>query len=497
MIQHLRKHHKNMKVEYLMHESRTNGLTEYMMNRIDELQPELVILPDSGSNDRLQTKNLYEKGIDTLILDHHIMESTEDNAYATVVNPQLCLDAYPNENLAAGGITYKFIQALDEKYGTNDADNYLDLVAISTISDAMDITEPESRYYVYKGLANIKNNFIKHLLYKNAGWAKEIYPRLVSFHASNFINAVIRVGTVEEKETVFRAMLNEEESNTRISKYRGVEREVTENLSEQAYRLCSNARGRQNRRKAKLYQEAVEQIELHDLNKNQFIIVNLHDLPSGFSGLVAMQIATSYRKPSIVVSRGENGVFTGSLRGSSSSPVEDIKSFLLETNLFEFVRGHEAAAGLSITEENLKLLDKAINKKLQFESSQKPIEVDFEIHSNSLTEELIEEVYSLEKHFGKGCEEILFAITDIEVDSKDISMGNTMKFNKGNIEFMSFSVDDRFIKLKDEEKVARLTVIGTLGKNIFLGKTTLQVKVEAFDIKETYVDDNPLGSFEF
>lgn len=481
-----------------MHESRSNGLTDYMMKRLKNNKPDLLFMPDSGSNDHLQLKELSDLEVDVIILDHHIVESGASPCDSVVtVNPQLCLDTYPNENLAAGGIVYKFLQALDDYYNINDADSYLDLVAISTISDAMELTEKESRYYVYKGLGNIQNSFIKQLILKNADWAKEIHPTIVSFHISNFINATIRIGTVEEKETVFRALLNEEDTTSRISKYRGVERVVVETLAEQAYRLCVNARGRQNRRKAKLYEEAVAQIEENQLDQNIFIVVKLDDVPSGFSGLVAMSIASSYRKPAIVVSKGKDGLYTGSLRGNSSSPVENIKSFLLETELFEFIRGHEAAAGLAVTEENLAKLDKAINSKLQFEKSSKPIEVDFEIHSSSLTTSLIEEVEGYAKHFGKGCEEILFAITDVEVNCSDITFGNTQKFSKGNIEIMSFSVDNRFQSLASEGKSAKITIIGTLGLNRFLGKVTHQVKAEAFDIKESYVKEDLLGGFLF
>src|SRR5690606_30829786 len=103
--------------------------------------------------------------------------------------------------------------------------NYLDLVACSSIADSMDITEKETRYYVYEGLKKLNNPFLKHLAFKNIGHNKEVYPLRVSFKMANYINAVIRAGDMNDKETMVRAMLGEESTVTRISKYRGVEKE--------------------------------------------------------------------------------------------------------------------------------------------------------------------------------------------------------------------------------------------------------------------------------
>lgn len=493
-VQYIRKNFPHIEITYLMHEARTNGLTVYMMKKILESSSRLVVLPDSGSNDFEQHKTLKDNGIDVLVLDHHTCE--KESEHAVVVNPQLCLDTYPNENLAAGGIVYRFLQAMDVYYNLNDADSYLDLVAISSIADAMDMTEKETRYYVKKGLGNIQNPFIKQLIYKNAGWAKEIFPLLVSFQIANFINAIIRVGDLSEKEIIFRAMLGEEENTTRISKYRGVEREVTETLPELSYRLCVNARSRQNRLKKKLTDEAVLQVSEKELDKNAFIIVELDDVPSGFSGFVASGIAGVYRKPTLVVSHNAtDNLYVGSLRGHPASPVVNVKSFLEGLELFEFIRGHEGASGLAITKKNLLLLDEVINSKLQFSSESNSMDVDFEINSKSLTEGLINEVSGLAKHFGKGCDEPLFAITDLELRCADGVYKNTMKFTKGNIEIMSFDVDQRLVDLAEENMIANVSIVATLSLNHFLGKATPQVMIKSLRINSTKEDS--FGGFVF
>ena len=121
----------------------------------------LLIIADAGTNDAKECKELKDRGIDVLILDHH--EKEEENPYALIVNNQ-CSDMYSNKQLCGGGIVYRWLQALDDFYWNEFADDYLDLVAFSNISDVIDLRELERRYLVDCGLFNIKNKFIKALI---------------------------------------------------------------------------------------------------------------------------------------------------------------------------------------------------------------------------------------------------------------------------------------------------------------------------------------------
>lgn len=115
----------------------------------------LLIIPDAGSNQYALHQELKERGIDTLVLDHHECEK-ESNA-AIIINNQLS-NEYQNKRLSGVGIVYKFCKALDDKLGLDLADSFLDLVAIGNIGDVIDLREPETRYYVKKGLKQIKTH---------------------------------------------------------------------------------------------------------------------------------------------------------------------------------------------------------------------------------------------------------------------------------------------------------------------------------------------------
>ena len=65
----------------------------------------LVIAPDSSSNDYEEHKELFEKGIDVLVIDHH--EADQISEYACIINNQLC--DYPTKSLSGVGMFTNFV----------------------------------------------------------------------------------------------------------------------------------------------------------------------------------------------------------------------------------------------------------------------------------------------------------------------------------------------------------------------------------------------------
>ena len=107
-------------------------------------------------------------------------------------------------------------------------------------------------------------------------------------------------------------------------------------------RECTNARSRQNRIKDK----AVEQLEIkianNDLLSNKILFVRLDDdddFPAVLNGLVAMQLAAKYKRPTVVARLNKEGYCRGSIRGLNNSELKDFKGFLNETGMFEYVEG--------------------------------------------------------------------------------------------------------------------------------------------------------------
>ena len=176
----------------------------------------LIVLPDSSSNDYEQHKELMDRGYRILVLDHHEASKYSDNAI--VINNQLS-EHYENKCLSGVGVVYKFFQYIEEVEGWTDySTKYLDLVAVGEISDVMLMTTLENRFICDYGLSHINNTFLKEIIKKQAysifgisteQWRDIYYTNgqltqiNIAFYITPLINALIRVGNSLEKERLF------------------------------------------------------------------------------------------------------------------------------------------------------------------------------------------------------------------------------------------------------------------------------------------------------
>ena len=65
----------------------------------------LVLLPDSGSNQFEEHRELAERGISVLVIDHHLADHESEDAI--IINNQLS-PLYSNKSLCGAGVVYKF-----------------------------------------------------------------------------------------------------------------------------------------------------------------------------------------------------------------------------------------------------------------------------------------------------------------------------------------------------------------------------------------------------
>lgn len=70
----------NFTIEYHVPEGKEHGLRTLMPLFTEEKKWDLIVLPDSSSNDYEEHKELKEMGYDILVLDHHDAEKYSENA---------------------------------------------------------------------------------------------------------------------------------------------------------------------------------------------------------------------------------------------------------------------------------------------------------------------------------------------------------------------------------------------------------------------------------
>lgn len=484
---------ENINVTYSLHTKKQHGISEDIEIPKD---CELLIVPDAGSNDVEQCKELTEKGIDIIILDHHICDKKND--YAIVVNNQMC--DYPNKNFCGAGIVYKFLKAVDEELWEDYADKMLDIVALGNISDVMDMRECETRYYVDLGLSKIRSKLFKALIEKQSYSMNGIVNiTSVQFYVTPILNSMIRVGSAEDKDLLFRAFIETDE----VFKYkkRGETEESDEDIYTRAARLCYNAKNRQGKEVQKGVDAIDELIQEKEIYKDKIMFINVSDILSEtLTGLVAIKIAEKYNRPCLLLRRQkarEDGslYYGGSCRNFDNSPIESLKDFLDSTGTFEFVQGHDNAAGISIPRENITKSIELCNEKLVDVDFQKCFNVDFDIECDDLSVAFIKAIDEMKDIFGQGIKEPLVHIKNIPIFSESFFVmgknSNSWKvINDEGYAFVKFNVDvdkDEVLQIynsnldrEEEYSIGSIDVVGTVSINNYNNILTPQIIIKDY-----------------
>lgn len=471
------------KLTYLLHTGKGHGLTEEI--EIPE-DTQLLIIPDAGTNDTARCKALKEKGIDIIILDHH--EQEVENPYAVIVNNQ-CSNNYKNKALCGAGIVYKFLQAVDEECWNDCADDYLDLVALANISDNMDIREPETKYLILKGLEFITNAFFEKMLEGQSYYFPDGTTIIgVQFYITPLINALIRIGSQEEKDILFRAFIGDE-SETFDYKKRGEKEFTQESIYERATRICKNAKQRQGRIVDKQLPLIYNHIKNAKQDKHEVIITNVTDyIESTLTGVVAIKIASAFHKPCILLREGKDNTYNGSVRVPERNPITNFKD-ILNTKTFISAQGHASACGATVHKTNIKeslnLLDNYIKNNGLSGIADTPI--DFVIDYDDLNVGLYRDIANLKPYYGKGLEECNVLVRNIPVDSEDIVIQGK------NQDTWCVTICDEAIKIikfkcpendtfLNEQGLYTIDVIGKFSYSYFNNIKTAQIIIEDYEV---------------
>lgn len=100
------------RLDYIIHEGKQHGLADVVDEIIEKSgQIDLIICPDSSSNDEEQHLILEECGVPVLVLDHHIQD-TPTHSSAIIINNQTSSN-YSNKQLTGAGVVYQFCRYLD------------------------------------------------------------------------------------------------------------------------------------------------------------------------------------------------------------------------------------------------------------------------------------------------------------------------------------------------------------------------------------------------
>ena len=509
MIQYINDNFPSISVDYIIHDNKEHGLDNKSMLEIKPKKPDLLIIPDAGSNDLRQLKTLKFAGIDVIVLDHHdesekvtrlksIYRLNNLNDFAVIVNNQMS-SKVNDKSMTGVGIVYKFCSVVDERLKRDTVNKYLDLVALGMIADSCDLTQLQTRYLVLEGIKQIQNEtnhnkFISELV-KSQAYSLHSKATIlgISFYIAPLVNALIRLGTKDGKEIMLKAFLNSSEKA--IVKIRG-KGEIEVSIQEQARRLCESYKRKQQKMTGDYTEVLKEQINEFGLNEYPVICCEADkSFEKTFTGLIANKLTSMYNKPCLLL-RDCNDILMGSARGFDKSHIKDIKDFCLQTKLFDLAEGHPNACGVTIKKDNISKFYEYLSQQ-NFDNTLN-YTVDAVFDEKSLTAEVIQSIFALSDVWGTNIEEPLFLLKlKCPIDGGFTVLGNeknTIKLTFHNIEIIKFrSSENEYNEIKNLGKMVEFTIVGKFSVNEYNGKKTPQVIVENWMYKPC--DEKPKFRF--
>ena len=426
----------------LFHSGKQHGIQDLMQDIIDA-HIDFLILPDSSSNENDACLELEQHRCTCLVLDHHIIE--KENKHAVVVNPYRA-DNAPNINtdISGTGVVEKFACAL----GSNQS--FKDLVAISLISDICSLRSPENRKYVYDGLTNPTNPFIKYCLEHCCN--RGVNPEGVAFGIAPLANALARSDDQSTKRLFFDALIGKITPEVAVKAMKAVK-------SKQDYQV----------------KKVVDKLS-DGLDTSHKVIIGFGDPENkSYLGLVANKFCGKYNKPTFLLRELNSTTWSGSMR----SPI-DLLEIINESGLAK-CQGHDAAAGITVKKSNLKRFARFLDGlDLDVEPD---IEVAAQIEPNNITRNLANVCVENNILWGKDVNKPLFHCT---LTTPQIyvyrNRSTTVKLIQDGIEFIKFFVSNEEASQFESAQGKSIEVVVSLGLNEYNEQIKPQAIIERYEI---------------
>lgn len=479
-------------VHWIIHSGKQHGLSD-CYDEIIKNQYSLVIVPDAGSNDYEYQDKLFETGVKTIVLDHHEIEEPEKIKNAIVINNQW--KNYPNKQLSGVGVVWQFCRYIDSLMGSDNANNYLDLVALGNTADMMSLTSLETKHLINKGFEpnNIHNPFIYSIWQKNQfKLGEHITSWGAAFYIAPFVNAMVRSGTQEEKELLFESMLKMRAFEMVPSTKRGCKGQE-EQIVEQAIRTCTNVKNRQTRAQDAGLEFLENMIQEQNLLDNKVILFLLKpgQVDRNIAGLIANKFMAKYQRPCCILTRveEENQVsYQGSARGCDKVGVTEFKDICAETGVVMYTIGHQGAFGLGIEEHNIQSFIDATNEMLKDMSEEPLYYVDYIYDGGNVDPQNILDIADMDSYWGKDIDESLIAIKGLKVTKDMVTLMSpdktpTLKIVLPNkVSIIKFgSSQEEYEKLATDGYI-EMDIIGKCNKNVWNGWVNAQIMLESYEI---------------
>ncbi|OXE36938.1 MAG: single-stranded-DNA-specific exonuclease RecJ [Phenylobacterium zucineum] len=439
---------------------------------------ELVITVDCGAAAREAITYAVEIGLEVVVIDHHLMRGDEVPPAAALVNPNRPGDLSGQGNLAAAGVTFVLLAALNREARKRglftlrpepDLRAWLDLAAMGAVCDVTELTG-FNRALTTQGLKVMSawgNIGLKALL----DVAKSRGPA-TTFHAGFVlgprINAGGRIGRADlgarllsTEDPIEAANLAAELDALNASR-KDVEREVLD--------------------------AAVARIETEsNFGNDPMILVAGEDWHPGVIGIVAGRLRERYRKPVLVVGIDRAAdVGKGSGRSQPGVNLGKAVQAAYEAGMLMAGGGHAMAAGLSVKPALIPELREFLCHEMAAEreiaAAQDALEVDALITTRGADRDLYT-AFQVMAPFGPGNPEPIFALADVRIERPMALRGGHVRVtltdgSGGKLKAMAWRAEDTDLGRTLLGASGSLHVVGRLKPDDWQGRQGVELEIE-------------------
>ncbi len=421
----------------------------------------LLVSVDCGVAAGKEIAYASSKGIDTIVCDHHEVESTPPAV--AVLDPIKPGCDYPFKFLSGCGVAYKFAKAISIKLGKPELpDEYLDLVAIAAAADVVPLVG-ENRILVQAGFAAIARQpraGIKALLESSHVDVRRLTTGQVSFNIAPRINAVGRLGDAK----------------------RAVELLITDNsdVAEDFARILDSENSHRKVLDEKTYAEAEEMARNLLAQKNlNSLVLHSDEWHPGVVGIVASRIVETFYRPTIMLATVD-GVVRGSARSVAGydifAAIRECSDLLLQFG------GHKVAAGMALMPENLQsfidMFEKVVSRTITEDLKTPVISIDSDLDLTDLSGDFMKTLKMFEP-FGPQNAKPVFRTGSVYLADARI-VGNShlkMKLRSNGVTFDAIKFRNGSNNVKPG---TRLDIVFSVDENHYAGNVYYQLQLKDF-----------------
>lgn len=333
------------------------GLSDKLAKRIvEEGDVTLVVTADNGSSDGERIAWLAERGIDTIVTDHHKLpkEGVPESPLA-LVSPVRPDSEYSDGSIAGCGVAFLVMWALRAKLLESgqlkvcaSLTPLLSYAAAGTCADCVDLSSVNNRALVRAGLQQIaQGNYPCFDVALQKMWSEgaPLTSEFISFNFAPALNAKSRVADVMDAAEF-----------------------VLTNDIQQARLLLSSLQSDNQVRKeiqAAMADEALSVAHPMVQSGSFGLVIYLESGHPGINGIVAARVRDRTGLPTIMLADdpSADGCLVGSARGGHGVNMKQCLDWVDEhfPDILKRYGGHKGAAGLQINKETLQKLELAFD----------------------------------------------------------------------------------------------------------------------------------------